>query len=216
MFIHLTISASTNTLFSLWNYNPDNSDSHGDFWNGENFSWFSRQHLTSPPSSLKQNDASLDDGARLLSAVVRPYAAKVAGIPLAFTYEMNTSSFFFAYSNPSNKLGKPKVNDPPLVHPPILACETEIFIPVRLSSGRNLKIVFGAKGYEWRHDEERQTLFVVHQNMAPGAVHEINVWFDPPPEPRFPVDASILQDFAKLWTSLAVLLVAVIFYSFRA
>ena len=35
--------SGTNLLLSLWNYNPENDDIHGDFWNAENVSWFSNQ-----------------------------------------------------------------------------------------------------------------------------------------------------------------------------
>ena len=80
----------------LWNYNPDNDDRAGDDWSGENFSWFSQKRAL-PSSWLDhtQTSPTLDNGGRILRAVVRPYPAKTAGIPLRFTYEINTSEFEF-------------------------------------------------------------------------------------------------------------------------
>ncbi|KAJ2925710.1 hypothetical protein H1R20_g11384, partial [Candolleomyces eurysporus] len=77
--------------FTLWNYNPDNTDLYGDDWNGENFSWFSRNRAL--PASLlgyEQDDATLDNGGRILSSVVRPYPAKTCGVPVRFEYEVTT------------------------------------------------------------------------------------------------------------------------------
>ena len=75
----------------LWNYNPDNDDHTGDDWNGENFSWFSQKRAL-PPTWLDhaQHSPTLDNGGRILRAVVRPYPAKTAGVPLRFDYEINT------------------------------------------------------------------------------------------------------------------------------
>jgi hypothetical protein len=64
--------------FTLWNFNPENTDPEGDFWCGENFSWFSRSRALTGLESLEQTEDRLDVGARLLSALIRPYPAKVA------------------------------------------------------------------------------------------------------------------------------------------
>jgi hypothetical protein len=122
--------------FSLWNYNPDNTDEAGDDWNGENFSWFSdtrarakdRSGLRAPPSSSKpslkttftkhpphpslvrQSDESLDEGGRILPSLVRPYPAKVAGIPLAFNYDLNDGKFSFVWRIPDSRV-LPELDD---------------------------------------------------------------------------------------------------------
>ena len=47
--------------YTLWNYTPDNSNAHGDGWNGEDLSIFSRDQQRDP--------ADIDSGGRALSAV---------------------------------------------------------------------------------------------------------------------------------------------------
>ncbi|KAG9086683.1 hypothetical protein FRC06_002983, partial [Ceratobasidium sp. 370] len=159
--------------FTLWNYNPDNDDVHGDFWNGENFSWFSRcradSSLPSDVSSplLDQSSHTLDTGARLLPVIVRPYPAKVAGTPLSFSYEPRTGAFKFVYDTSTNKdLVRSK--------------ESEIFLPASLAQPR--KLLVSAPNMEWTYDAARQTLFVVHKDAG---VHTLEVAFDPPLENQF-------------------------------
>jgi hypothetical protein len=63
----------------LWNYNPLNSDQHGDSWNEENFSWFSSSDVTEErleaASKLAvehgedETMAMLNIGARILDAI---------------------------------------------------------------------------------------------------------------------------------------------------
>ncbi|KAG8923855.1 hypothetical protein FRC02_010851 [Tulasnella sp. 418] len=213
--------------FTLWNYNPENSDSHGDYWNGENFSWFSQQQLdvmSKLKGSLGQLNSSLDEGGRILPAVVRPYPAKVAGIPLEFQYEMTNGEFVFVWSNPmditaDSKIG-PKIHRPPMGnHPPLLARETEIYIPATIAEHRKLLIEFGsgADKYDWTYDLDRQTLFVVQRDTSPGTKHSIKVRFDPPLESSWELEPpslalSLLRSFPRFWLSLLVLLVALAWY----
>lgn len=162
---------------SLWNYNPSNDDENGDDWNGENFSWFSRKRAL--PVSLphfEQDAVSLDAGARILPAIVRPYAAKTAGIPVRFEYEMTTGEFVYTWADPGwSELLRP----PPGGQPAIMVRETEIFLPARMTEGR-VVVVRGLDGGDrYVYDRRRQTLFVV---TAPGArprVHEVRVSVEP-------------------------------------
>ncbi|KAF9078603.1 glycoside hydrolase family 5 protein [Rhodocollybia butyracea] len=164
--------------FTLWNYNPYNSDHTGDDWNGENFSWFSQSRAL-PPFLLyhDQSSPTLDNGGRILDAVVRPYPAKTAGIPLEFEYEVTTGSFMFKWCNPDPKSsqGAPTVDKPPLAHPEINALETEIFLPSMIAHGRNVVVSGLEEGDLYVYDEGRQTLFVVAKNTQPGKVHNIQV-----------------------------------------
>lgn len=154
-------------LCRLWNYNPANDDARGDFWNGENFSWFSQSRADSSFSeapdtvSLSQSSKLLDGGGRLLSVLVRPYPAKVAGTPLEFSYEPQTGKFKFVYDTRSPGLVRAK--------------ETEIFLPCEMACGR--KLIVDAPGLKWVYDDARQTLFVVHTGEG---VQSFGLTFDPP------------------------------------
>ena len=178
---------------SLWNYNPDNDDVAGDYWNGENFSWFSSSRARVPPTTdgaQRQTDSSLDQGGRLLSVIVRPYPAKVAGIPTFFSYNVDSGSFVLRYTNPAPGAPRPtspSVCSPPIHdHPHIQARETEIFVPSALAHGRRMIVEYGngethGSTVKYEYDEERQTLFLVHQDgTTPGRVHQVKVTFDPP------------------------------------
>lgn len=192
---------------SLWNYNPDNDDHTGDDWNGENFSWFSQKRAL-PSSWLDHNQTSptLDNGGRILRAVVRPYPAKTAGIPLRFDYEMNTGEFTFEWAVPeettesnksvdANRASRASVHDPPRTGlPPLKTNKTEIFLPSQLAHGRKV-LVRGLKNEDkYTYDEVHQTLTIATHDNAPGTVHRIMVSVDPPPKPAF-----IVNDFWSDW-----------------
>ena len=178
--LHLIITAS------LWNYNPDNDDTNGDYWNGENFSWFSRSRARTPVLSsspddpfLAQTRSDLDDGGRILRSVVRPYAAKTAGIPLRLDYEINTGKFEYEWVVPTS-------DDEQQSSSPLTSYTTEIFIPALLAADPSCKLrVTGFSSSEYVHDEAHQTLSVTPKNNAPGTRHMIVVEFDPPLERVF-------------------------------
>jgi hypothetical protein len=89
---------------TLWNYTADNTNAHGDQWNGEDLSIFSRDQQSNP--------ADIHSGGRALQAVVRPYARAVAGEPLRMTFERERKVFEFAFR-----------------HDPAIAAPTELFVP---------------------------------------------------------------------------------------
>jgi len=195
--------------FTLWTFNPDNCDIAGDSWNGENFSWFSQHRAClrqsskpTPSASLAQTEESLDEGARLLSAIVRPYPAKVAGIPLSFDYEAKTGSFKFRYATP-NPSAVPAGADvmPTTAKPPVhshceIRCrETEIFVPLSLTRGRRM-IIEGVEDKNYVYDEGRQTLFILHDDATPGRVNAIRISFDPPVQPTSASSPTFLLTYA--------------------
>jgi hypothetical protein len=238
---------------SLWNYNPENDDSHGDDWNGENFSWFSnlrashRSTTSGQTLVLAQDAKELDLGGRILDAVVRPYAAKTAGVPLKSEYEMTTGTFSHSWAvlpqapplsmseatstsasvrQPSsnvNNFGSLSVHTPPLTgHPPLLARETEIFVPQQLARGRRLIVEGLREGDTYTYDVRRQTLFVLpgaqtqmqlgceQGNVQVHVVHNVTVRFDPPLKGEIPND--LWTDFAAPVTAVLVVLLALIAY----
>lgn len=101
-----SLRALEDTLLSgtIWNYTPDNTNLHGDQWNGEDFSIFSCDQQTDPRDILS--------GGRALQAVVRPYAQAVAGEPLSMTFDANRKIFTFAFR-----------------HDALATAPTELFVP---------------------------------------------------------------------------------------
>ncbi|KAK7442010.1 hypothetical protein VKT23_016287 [Stygiomarasmius scandens] len=211
--------------FTLWNYNPYNSDSHGDDWNGENFSWFSKRRAL--PASLldfHQTSITLDNGGRILPAVVRPYPAKTAGIPLKWEYEVNAGTLSFEWCNPtesddtsSNNNDNASVFNPPRSQLALKSRETEIFLPHLLTQGRDV-IISGLDkraGDKYRHDESRQTLFIVVGDTTPGKVHRVEVAVSPVPRAMFRVN-DIWDDYggeiAAAILGLVVAVLGVLYY----
>ncbi len=130
---------------TLWNYTADNSNAHGDQWNGEDLSIFSPDQQTDAADS--------NSGGRGLAAIVRPYAMRIAGEPLRMTYEHETREFLLEYR-----------------HDPAVEAPTEIFVPeyqypdgiaVELSDGRYV------------HDRAAQTLLVWH--ISDTATHTVKI-----------------------------------------
>ena len=199
---------------SLWNYNQDNEDEIGDDWCGENFSWFSnsRARPVAKAASLAQTDASLDQGGRILRAVVRPYPAKIAGIPLDFEYNINDGSFSFAYANPVTENAPPTpklavIEKPPLKHGLVIRKqETEFFIPSMLAKGR--KVVVTGDGVvegQYEYVEDVQTLYLRHTNSTPGHVHRVRVALEPPLEPVIEFSTH-WWDFKFIYSAFALFL----------
>ncbi|KAL6302254.1 glycoside hydrolase superfamily [Sparassis latifolia] len=208
--------------FTLWNYNPDNSDHTGDDWNGENFSWFSRRRaLSGAWLDLAQVSPTLDNGARILRSVVRPYPAKTAGIPLRFDYEINTGQFTFEWANPqtsgkqetADSGGHASVRRPPLTdYPALTSKETEIFMPSMLAHSRKVVIAGLHPQDSYHYDESRQTLTIIADDATPGVVHHVTVSLDPPLKAVFELN-SFWSDFGAHVTAAMVLIFAFLVYS---
>jgi hypothetical protein len=105
---------------TTWNYSPDNDNAHGDRWNGEDFSIFSRDQQKDP--------TDIDSGGRGLRAFLKPYPKATAGEPLRLSFEMKHRAFRYEFH-----------------HDPRVKAPTEIFVPrfqypegyrVRVSDGR--------------------------------------------------------------------------------
>ncbi|KAK5799525.1 glycoside hydrolase superfamily [Linnemannia elongata] len=190
-FLDAVLSAMESNLlsFTLWNYNATNDNTYGDHWNGEDFSIFSLDSpQPSPQVATIMNDDSPFDrsyfcfdhesthddgpnhiehiGGRALDAVVRPYAAKVAGEPLSSNFDFNTLQYTFRYCNYTE-------TPVPLVHGTVLMFETEVFIPSFHYDDTGLEIL--VSDGDWRYVKERQTLYYRHKDMEPGAVHTIRI-----------------------------------------
>lgn len=91
---------------ALWNYTPDNDNIHGDQWNGEDFSIFSRDQ--------QKDRTCLDSGGRALEAVVRPYARAVAGELLEMCYDCCQRVFRLAFRHEPGATSPTEINLPAL------------------------------------------------------------------------------------------------------
>ena len=168
---------------------------------------------------------------------MRPYAAKTAGVPLRFEYEMATGAFTYSWAVLPSGAGStgtgedgdpesepvrlPTVHAPPLKgHVPVLARETEIFVPARLARGRRLIVEGLSDGDAYTYDAARQTLFIlpaVHSSElvsggggARAQTRTVRVRFDPPVGGEQPND--FWSDFAGPVGAVSVVLLALVAY----
>jgi hypothetical protein len=131
-----TWRALDDTLLSgtIWNYTADNTNAHGDGWNDEDLSIFSRD---------QQRDLSnVHSGGRALEAVVRPYARAIAGALLRMHFDLRRRTFECVFR-----------------HDPRVSAPTEIFLPrFQYPDGVEVRVSDGAFDLQ----PERQLLFYRH------------------------------------------------------
>lgn len=94
---HTLLSALDDNIasFSWWCYVFDHNYEHGDNWNGEDLSIFSRDR--------QKNSSNIFSGGRIFEVLVRPYARKISGIPLYMNFKpfskFRQFNFKFSHSN---------------------------------------------------------------------------------------------------------------------
>ena len=147
--------------YTLWNYTPDNSNEHGDLWNNEDLSIFSRDQQSDP--------ADINSGGRALSAVVRPYARKIAGEPLSMRFDMVSGAFTFSFRHDSD------ISEP-----------TEIYVPnaqypegyrVEVSDGE-FEALVDEQRLIYRHgeQEDEHTIRIVSNSAPPAELSPQDRW----------------------------------------
>ncbi len=90
--------------YAVWNYTSDNNNLHGDQWNDEDFSIFSK--------SQQKNARDANSGGRALKAAIRAYPYKIAGEPIEYFFDMKGKEFYLKFKSDKS-----------------IAAPTEIFIP---------------------------------------------------------------------------------------
>ena len=114
--------------YTLWNYNPDNTNARGDGWNGEDLSLYSRDQA--------RGGGGLLDGGRALRAALRPYPRATAGTPLELRFHDQT--FYFRFR-----------------HDPGVTAPTEVYLPkLQYPDGCEVTVSDGRFEIDW----EAQTL----------------------------------------------------------
>ncbi|KAI9480657.1 MAG: glycoside hydrolase superfamily [Benjaminiella poitrasii] len=137
--------------FTLWNYDVCNDNEHGDHWNGENFSIYSvkKSREDDFDNTKKSTKEYLYDGGRVLEAVLRPYASKIAGTPVSSEFDLDKLSYTFSFIPFTSEEGFDLRNRN--------ACTTEIFVPHFHFGGGpvSIQVNFG----ECDYNGDKQTLY---------------------------------------------------------
>lgn len=78
---------------TIWNYTADNNNEHGDLWNDEDLSIFSRDQQVNPKN--------INSGGRGLKAIIRPYLRFITGEPVLqnFIYQRREYILVFEDKN---------------------------------------------------------------------------------------------------------------------
>ncbi|KAI8805439.1 glycoside hydrolase superfamily [Cladochytrium replicatum] len=171
-FLDAVINAMEANLvsFTLWNYNAANDNDFGDHWNAEDFSIYSPkpkrklqtssatkagQSLPSPTTPFEITAACFEGhpdhhhhiGGRALDAIVRPYAAKVAGVPLISRFDLRKLEYRLEFKT-LPITGRPGAED---------RFATEIFVP-NFHYGDVKELVVKRSDGRWSYKPENQTL----------------------------------------------------------
>ncbi|KAJ3038047.1 hypothetical protein HK097_003303, partial [Rhizophlyctis rosea] len=83
--------------FTLWNYVSDNTHAHGDGWNGEDLSLWSRDDARVKDATDREGDEVFNDGARCLDAFCRPYPTHTNGDPVSLKFDWKTKSMTYRF-----------------------------------------------------------------------------------------------------------------------
>ncbi|KAK9783617.1 putative Glycoside hydrolase superfamily [Seiridium cardinale] len=162
------ISAMEDNLvdgFSLWNYNPDNRVEYGDGWNHEDFSVVNgnetkvddgQGHVVEIRPDYRNNAHETNElyrGGRALDAIIRPYAVKIAGVPIASSWDNSRLRYELQWRSQVQKKTKSGDNR---------SITTEIYIPSYHYRGHQVH-VNATTGLDWAYIADNQTLYVVQK-----------------------------------------------------
>lgn len=130
---------------TLWNYTADNDNEHGDQWNDEDLSIFSRDQQVDPED--------IHSGGRALRAVIRPYATAISGEPTTMSFDIKRRIFTFKYR-----------------HDPRSSLPTEIYVPnFQYPNGYEVSVSDGTVTHD--HDNQR----ILYTPSSDNEEHTIRV-----------------------------------------
>ena len=132
--------------YTIWCYQPENTNANGDGWNGEDLSLFSRDQV------IDGDDDSLFAGGRSLNAVIRPYPCRIAGDLIRFSFRLfRKDRRFRLVFRPDHQLA---------------VKETEIFLP-RYQYPHGVKVIIDPESAgSYQIDWQQQTMFFKHSEHA--------------------------------------------------
>jgi hypothetical protein len=141
------LRAFEDTLLSvtLWNYTADNTNAHGEGWNDEDLSLYSRDQRRDP--------SDVNSGGRALEAFVRPYARAVAGAPLRMRFDLRTRRFEFSFR-----------------HDPHVDAPTEFFVP-RFQYPRGYAVDVSDGTLEEKTDEQ----LLLYRHTPDREIHTVRI-----------------------------------------
>jgi hypothetical protein len=123
---------------TIWHYAADNTNEHGDNWNEEDASIFSRDQQSNP--------GDINSGGRAVEGFCRPYAAKTAGTPLSMSFNLKKRRFIFTF--------RPD---------PGISAPTELFIPrIHYPKGYRVELTGGT----YQKDDAQQLLLITSTGDA--------------------------------------------------
>ncbi|KAL7749380.1 hypothetical protein RI367_005251 [Sorochytrium milnesiophthora] len=153
------------------------------------------------PDSLHADRKDHHAGGRVLDAVIRPYACRVAGVPLVMHFDMQTLGFQLTFQNPAvlgkqtptvtvYRDAKTQAQFPPgsqlqsLTLPlgsdlPAQCFETVIYVPSYHYELEQVHIA--VSDGEWEYRPHRQTLVWRHSDQTPSALHTLVMTIRPAP-----------------------------------
>lgn len=79
---------------TLWNYTSDNNNLHGDLWNNEDLSIFSRDQ--------QMNPENIHSGGRALPAFIRPYLRSLKGFPISQLFKYKRKEYLLIFNGKEN------------------------------------------------------------------------------------------------------------------
>lgn len=138
--------------YTIWCYEPGNTNKYGDGWNGEDLSLFSRDQV------VAGDDDHIFAGGRSLLAAIRPYPSRVAG---------DVVSFRFSLYRKDRRFDLRFISDHSLT-----TKETLVFLPkYQYPHGVEVAVLEGGGSY--RVDWDSQTLTYTH--IETSSVNHIRV-----------------------------------------